>query len=265
MFNRKYIFQRSIFPLLCLGEGTGFCAGYFVFATVFFKWKGSTKACQVGVPLHLVLKEGEAFVPPNFWWIFWNWKMGLRKTCTQKRRGLLFHFRSRGTTPGFFVCDSSSPHSYREVSSLSDLYIYIYTYVCTVYFMYLSLSLSMYTHIFSPCWQRISNHHACWKVAAFAVEVLRGQVRLGWAMPEAVGKPGEGKVHIPIHNTVGGTWWIIPNRNNLGGEEETKVFLLIYVKGLLYYYLFTNRHPTILVWLPTAIASLFLRDLFRLR
>lgn len=148
MFNRKYIFQRSIFPLLCLGEGTGFCAGYFVFATVFFKWKGSTKACQVGVPLHLVLKEGEAFVPPNFWWIFWNWKMGLRKTCTQKRRGLLFHFRSRGTTPGFFVCDSSSPHSYREVSSLSDLYIYIYTYVCTVYFMYLSLSLYVYTYFF---------------------------------------------------------------------------------------------------------------------
>ena len=61
-----YIFQSSIFPLPRLTEGTGFCAAYFALTTGFVKWKGSTKACQVGVPLHLVLKEGEAFVPPIF-------------------------------------------------------------------------------------------------------------------------------------------------------------------------------------------------------
>ena len=57
-----------------------------------------------------------------------------------------------------------------------------------------------------------SPNAVCWKVAAFAVEVLRGQVRLGWAMPEAVGRPGRrgvavfffGEVHLPIHNTLGG-------------------------------------------------------------
>ena len=133
-------------------------------------------------------------------WIFWNWKMGLRKKCPQKWRGYCPTFKVVVQPQVFCLrLDFTRNHTGKRHPCLTYVYIYMYAQ-----YIYVSLSLCMYiwfAHIFFPMltedikssylyYTTSSPNVVRWKVAAFAVEVLRGQVRLGWAMPEAVGRPG---------------------------------------------------------------------------
>lgn len=92
-------------------------------------------------------------------WIFWNWKMGLRKKCPQKWRGYCPTFKVVVQPQVFCLrLDFTRNHTGKRHPCLT----YVYIYICThSIFMYLSLCVCIYDlHIFfSPCWQRISNHH----------------------------------------------------------------------------------------------------------
>lgn len=132
----------------------------------------------------------------DFWWTsldFLKLEDGPKKKMPTEMEGVLSHFQSCGTTPGFLFATRFHPNHTGKRHPCLTLYTY-------AQYIYVSLSLWSAHIIFTMLTEDIkssclhyttsSPNAVCWKVAAFAVEVLRGQVRLGWAMPEAVGRPG---------------------------------------------------------------------------
>lgn len=221
------------------------------FATWFVKWKGSSKPkkqwklildCQVGVPLHLVLKEGEAFVAPIFGellLIFWNWKMGLRKKCPQKWRGYCPTFKVVVQPQVFCLRLDFTPIIQGSVIPVWRMYIFIYTYA---QYIYVSLSLCIY--IYMICTYYFHHADRGYQIimpTLYNFVSKRGLLEGGGLCRGSLTWPGSlgvgharssretwkalgccvffGEVHLPIHNTLGGRWWIIPNPNNWGGEE----------------------------------------------
>lgn len=179
-------------------------------------------------------------------WIFWNWKMGLRKKCPQKWRGYCPTFKVVVQPQVFCLrLDFTRNHTGKRNPCLT--YVYIYIYVRTVY-----LCISLFVYVYMICTYFFPHADRGYQII---IPILynflskRGSLEGGGLCRGSLTWPGAlgvgharssretwkawgccvffGEVHLPIHNTLEGRWWIATTPNTWGGGTKVgKVFQL---------------------------------------